>query len=225
MKKNITPAVEAQNLGRVYHTGHRKVEVLKDVSFALTPGEKTFLVGESGAGKTTLLYILAGLERPDTGRVMVGGESFYAGSARKQAEVRNRVMGYVFQNFQLLPDFTALENVLLPSRISGKSADSYAREILDRIGLGNRSDHLPAELSGGEQQRVAIARALVNRPDVIFADEPTGNLDSETGSVIMDLLLQLVSESGKTLLVVTHDREMAKRGDRCLQLAAGQLMP
>ncbi len=203
--------------------GSRRIEVLRGVSLEIQPGEAVFLVGASGAGKTTLLYTLAGLERPEDGRVTFGGRELYSGSSKSQARVRNSQMGFVFQGYFLLPELTASENVMLPGMIGRRVDMAKAEESLRAVGLGERFQHLPAELSGGEQQRVAIARALVNDPEIIFADEPTGNLDSKTGDAIMDLLLGLARERGKTLLVVTHDDRLAERGDRRLRMVDGQL--
>jgi putative ABC transport system ATP-binding protein/lipoprotein-releasing system ATP-binding protein len=189
----------------------------------VTHGEAVFLCGASGAGKTTLLYTLAGLERPESGSVQFEGRRLYSGSESSQAELRNQKMGFVFQGYFLLPELTALENVLLPGMIGGKPKRSSAEKSLESVGLGDRLHHLPAELSGGEQQRVAIARALTNDPEIIFADEPTGNLDSKTGDTIIDLLLELARGRNKTLLVVTHDTRLAARGDRQLHIVDGLL--
>ena len=177
-------------------------------------GEAVFLCGASGAGKTTLLYTLAGLERPESGTVEFEGRGFTQAAPRPRREMRNRKMGFVFQGYFLLPELTALENVMLPGMISGRAEARPAEASLRDVGLADRMHHLPAELSGGEQQRVAIARALTNNPDIIFADEPTGNLDSKTGDAIIDLLLELARSRKKTLLVVTHDSRLAERGDR-----------
>ena len=203
-----------------------KLDVLRGIDLAIAPGEAAFLVGASGAGKTTLLYILAGLERPGSGRVIFEGQSVYELGRRAQARLRNTRMGFIFQGYFLLPELTALENVLLPAMIGGTHRHERrerAVESLCEVGLGDRLHHLPVELSGGEQQRVAIARALINDPSVIFADEPTGNLDSRAGSAVMDLLLALVREKRKTLLVVTHDLNLARRGDRTLEMRDGLL--
>ena len=200
--------------------------MLRGITLEIQPGEAVFLVGASGAGKTTLLYTLAGLERPAGGRVWFEGQSVYDLSRRAQSRLRNTRMGFVFQGYFLLPELTALENVLLPSMIGGQHDRERARRAaasLHEVGLGERMHHLPLELSGGEQQRVAIARALINDPGVIFADEPTGNLDSRSGQAIMDLLLALVREKRKTLLVVTHDLNLAARGDRTLEMRDGTL--
>jgi putative ABC transport system ATP-binding protein/lipoprotein-releasing system ATP-binding protein len=205
--------------------GSRRIEVLRGISVDVQRGETIFIVGASGAGKTTLLYTLAGLERPKSGTVHFDGRELYTGRQKSQARFRNQKMGFVFQGYFLLPELTALENVTLPGLIGGRSTMESARDSLSAVGLGDRMQHLPPELSGGEQQRVAIARALVNDPDVIFADEPTGNLDSETGDAIVDLLLGLARERAKTLLVVTHDPELARRGDRELHIRDGRIAP
>ncbi len=203
--------------------GSRRIEVLRGISMEIVHNEAVFLSGASGAGKTTLLYTLAGLERPESGTVEFEGCRLYRGSSAMQARLRNEKMGFVFQGYFLLPELTALENVLLPAMIRRRATRSDAEESLAAVGLGDRMQHLPAELSGGEQQRVAIARSLTNNPDMIFADEPTGNLDSTTGDAIIDLLLNLARERNKTLLVVTHDARLAARGDRQLHIKDGVL--
>lgn len=217
--------LSARDLRRSFKIGSRKIEVLRGISLDLKRGEAVFLVGASGAGKTTLLYTLAGLERPESGEVWFEGRRLY-GNESEQARIRNQRMGFVFQGYFLLPELTALENVLLPTMI-GRQADQKARKkaeaALEQVGLCGRANHLPVELSGGEQQRVAIARALINDPSIIFADEPTGNLDTKTGEVIVDLLLALVREKQKTLLVVTHDVRLAERGDRKIEIVDGLL--
>ena len=213
----------ARDVHRLYQAGHQKIHVLKGVSLELQAGEILFLCGASGAGKTTLLYTLAGLEKPTQGTVFIGGRSLYASPRRIQAQIRSGMMGYIFQNYYLLPELTALENVLLPAMIAKENARETAAELLHRVGLNHRTDHLPTELSGGEQQRVAIARALINDPEIIFADEPTGNLDSKAGQGVMELLLGLAREEGKTLAIVTHDARLAALGDRTLYLSDGQL--
>ncbi|MGI8820390.1 MAG: ABC transporter ATP-binding protein [Chthoniobacterales bacterium] len=213
----------ARDLRRSFRIGPRQIEVLRGISLEVQEGEAAFLVGASGAGKTTLLYTLAGLERPEGGTVEFGGRRLYEGSARAQARLRNEKMGFVFQGYFLLPELTALENVTLPGMIGGQPDHGRAAASLRDVGLAERMHHLPAELSGGEQQRVAIARALTNNPDIIFADEPTGNLDSKTGDTIIDLLLSLARDRKKTLLVVTHDSRLAARGDRELRIVDGML--
>src|SRR6266480_3680398 len=184
--------------------GARRIEVLRGISMEIERNEAVFLSGASGAGKTTLLYTLAGLERPESGTVEFEGRRLYSGSSSAEARLRNKKTGFVFQGYFLLPELTAFENVLLPGMISRRVTGQEAEHSLAAVGLADRMHHLPAELSGGDQQRVAIARALTNDPDIIFADEPTGNLDSKTGDAIMDLLLNLARDRKKTLLVVTH---------------------
>ena len=218
-----TSQLVARDVRRSFKIGPRRIEVLRGISMDVTRGEAVFLCGASGAGKTTLLYTLAGLERPESGSVEFEGRRLYSGSESSQAELRNQKMGFVFQGYFLLPELTALENVLLPGMIGGKPKRSAAEKSLESVGLGDRLHHLPAELSGGEQQRVAIARALTNDPEIIFADEPTGNLDSKTGDTIIDLLLELARGRNKTLLVVTHDTRLAARGDRQLHIVDGLL--
>ncbi|SHI77967.1 putative ABC transport system ATP-binding protein [Rubritalea squalenifaciens DSM 18772] len=213
--------IKATNLHRGYTVGKKRVEVLHGVDLTINKGEKVFLCGPSGAGKTTLMYTLAGLEKPEAGTVLIGDVDLYSLSKRRQANLRNSRMAYIFQNYYLLPELTALENVSIPALIGGRSNMGAAEAALERVGLGHRQDHLPAELSGGEQQRVAIARALVNKPEIIFADEPTGNLDSKNGEQVMKMLLDLASEDGSTLVVVTHDQSLTKYGDRTLIVKDG----
>jgi predicted ABC-type transport system involved in lysophospholipase L1 biosynthesis ATPase subunit len=213
----------ARDLFQSFRMGSRRIEVLRGISMEIPYGEAIFLSGASGAGKTTLLYTLAGLERPESGSVEFEGCRLYNSNSTAQARLRNTKMGFVFQGYFLLPELTALENVLLPAMIGRSVTRSNAEESLAAVGLGDRMQHLPAELSGGEQQRVAIARSLINNPDIIFADEPTGNLDSKTGDAIIDLLLNLARERNKTLLVVTHDARLAARGDRQLHIKDGVL--
>src|SRR5881394_570175 len=217
------PQLVARDLRRSFRIGSRRIEVLRGISMDVAYGEAVFLCGASGAGKTTLLYTLAGLERPESGTVEFEGRRLYTGSSGSQAEVRNKKMGFVFQGYFLLPELTALENVMLPGMIRGKRNRPAGEASLNDVGLADRLHHLPAELSGGEQQRVAIARALTNDPNIIFADQPTGNLDWKTGDAIMDLLLNLARDRKKTLLVVTHDNRLATRGDRQLHIKDGVL--
>ena len=216
------PQLIARDLFQSFQMGHRRIQVLRGISMEIARGEAVFLCGASGAGKTTLLYTLAGLERPESGTVEVDGYRLYSGRSSAQARFRNRKMGFIFQGYFLLPELTALENVMLPGMI-GSGGQRSAEEGLASVGLQDRMYHLPAELSGGEQQRVAIARALTNDPDIIFADEPTGNLDSKSGEAIIDILLKLARERQKTLLVVTHDERLATRGDRTLRIVDGML--
>lgn len=216
--------IEGRDLHRSFQIGKKVIEVLRGVDLRVRRGERLFLCGSSGAGKTSLLYTLAGLERPNRGTVLVGGRSLYDQPTHDQARLRNRMMGYVFQSYFLLPELTALENVMLPAMIGGQRSEERAEALLDRVGLAARLQHLPTELSGGEQQRVAIARALINDPEIVFADEPTGNLDSKTGESVMQSLLEMVSEQKRTLVVVTHDIHLAESGDRKLILADGRLV-
>lgn len=218
-----TVQLRATDLRRSFRLGSRTIEVLRGISVEIQKGESVFLCGASGAGKTTLLYTLAGLEEPESGTVLFEGLDLYKGSDSSRAKLRNDRIGFVFQGYFLLPELTALENVLLPTMIGGRTQRERAEKALARVGLGERLHHLPAELSGGEQQRVAIARALMNEPTIIFADEPTGNLDSKTGEGIVELLLSVVRELGTTLVVVTHDPDLAHRGDRLLEIRDGQL--
>jgi len=215
--------IQAEQIHRSYRLGKKEIKVLQGVDLEIAAGEKVFLCGPSGAGKTTLMYTLAGLEAPDLGKVYIDGVDIYQLSSGRQAQVRNEKLGYIFQNYFLFPELTALENVLVPGMIQGVRDHKAARRALERVGLGHRVDHLPAELSGGEQQRVAIARALVNCPSIIFADEPTGNLDSANGKEVMDLLLGVVEEQNATLVVVTHDSSLAVLGDRTLVIKDGHI--
>ncbi len=217
------PALEVKDVHRRYHLAGHELHVLRGISLQVQPGEKVFLCGASGSGKTTLLYILGGLEKPTEGDVFMEGKPMYAAGRNSRADMRNAGLGFVFQNYHLLPELTAMENVVLPSLIKGRPAQTRAKELLGRVGLGERLHHLPTELSGGEQQRVALARSLINDPPILLADEPTGNLDAATGKQIMDLLFDIVTESKKTLVVVTHDANLAQRGDRTLVIKKGLL--
>ncbi|MEK0447334.1 MAG: lipoprotein releasing transporter ATP-binding protein [Verrucomicrobiota bacterium] len=219
--------LKAIDVHRGFQIGRRMVEVLKGIDLEIRRGEAVFLCGASGSGKTTLLYTLAGLEKPERGRVILDGEVLYSRGDAAEARRRNRSIGFVFQGYFLLPELTALENVLVPCMIGGRGRAAErerAEAALERVGLAERLHHLPAELSGGEQQRVAIARAMINSPTVLFADEPTGNLDSRTGASIVELLLGLVREESRTLVVVTHDPLLAQRGDRRLEIRDGKIV-
>jgi putative ABC transport system ATP-binding protein/lipoprotein-releasing system ATP-binding protein len=219
----MTPRLTARGLKRSFRIGGQKIDVLRGIDLEIAAGETVFLCGASGAGKTTLLYTIAGLETPEAGSVEFEGKSLYDLSGNALARLRNERMGFVFQSYFLLPELTALENAMLPALIGGKKSEARAKELLDRVGLKDRFDHLPSELSGGEQQRVAIARSLVNDPSILFADEPTGNLDSKTGETIIHLLLDLSKADGRTLAVVTHDERLAARGDRLIRIVDGRL--
>jgi ABC-type lipoprotein export system ATPase subunit len=220
-----TPAqLSARNICRSFKIGSRKVDVLRGINLDINKGESVFLCGASGAGKTTLLYTLAGLERPESGEVTFEDHKLYSGGAGKDAKIRNQRMGFVFQGYFLLPELTAFENTLVPSLIRHRPDPEIAQSLLETVGLADRMHHLPNELSGGEQQRVAIARALINDPAIVFADEPTGNLDTTNGEAIMELLGGLVREKQKTLVVVTHDQDLAARGDRVVHIRDGHLV-
>jgi putative ABC transport system ATP-binding protein len=217
--------IEAADLGKQVSTGTVELTILAGVSFEVRTGEAVAVVGVSGSGKSTLLALLAGLDTPSTGSVRLAGHDLYALDEDGRAALRGRMAGFVFQSFQLLPAMTALENVMLPLELAGADDPApAARAMLERVGLGERLHHYPKQLSGGEQQRVAIARAFVTGPRVLFADEPTGNLDPATGTQVIDLLFRLNRESGTTLLMVTHDEALTRRCSRVLRLAAGRLV-
>jgi len=218
------PQIIAREVYRSFKIGSRKIEVLRGISLEIHRGEAVFFCGASGAGKTTLLYTLAGLERPESGEIVFEGRKLYRNGSSVDARVRNERMGFVFQSYFLLPELTAVENVLVPSLIQNKQRLDLAVQHLESVGLGDRLQHLPSELSGGEQQRVAIARALINDPAIIFADEPTGNLDTKNGEMIVELLLALAREKQKTLVVVTHDQRLASSGDRRIDIRDGLLI-
>ncbi len=220
------PCLQASGLRKSYTVGRRTLDVLQGVDLTVTRGEFLALKGASGAGKSTLLHLLGGLDRPDAGEVRFDGQRLGDLSASELPSFRNRHVGFVFQAYHLLPELDALENVVLPARMARRplaTALDRARDLLTRVGLGNRMEHLPAELSGGEQQRVSIARCLVNEPQLILADEPTGNLDSRTGEEVMDLLLRLRAESGTTLVIATHDARVAGRAGRVVEMTDGRI--
>jgi len=213
-----------QNLHKRFLIGSSEVKALDGVDISLHKGQMVMLIGPSGSGKTTLLHVLSGLERPDEGSVTVDGRSIYALSDAKLSRLRSEMFGFIFQSFNLLATLTALENVEIPLRVSGKPhARKRALEMLSRVGLGGRVHHKPGQLSGGEQQRVCIARALVNEPQIVFADEPTGNLDSNTGTDIMSLLSALITEKKAACLMVTHNIELTEQADRTYYLRDGHL--
>jgi putative ABC transport system ATP-binding protein len=214
--------LHCRSLGRTYRSGDRDLTVLKDITFSIEPGEFLAILGPSGSGKTTLLGLLAGLDRPSAGTVTLDGQELNSLSEDERARLRAEKIGFVFQSFQLIPTLTAQENVQVPLELRGESgARSRARELLDRVGLGGREHHYPAQLSGGEQQRVAVARGFSSRPRVLFADEPTGNLDASTGATIIELMVNLNRDLGTTLVLVTHDLDLASRAHRTIRLADG----
>ena len=216
--------IEADQLNKSYTIDHRRIQVLKDVSLNVGAGEFAVIQGTSGSGKSTLLSILSGLDRPDSGSIRIQERDITNLSEDDLAPLRNRTFGFVFQSFHLVPSLSALENVMFPAELSGSaSASDDAAKLLERVGLGHRRDNMPHQLSGGEQQRVAICRALVNRPAIIFADEPTGNLDSRSGQAILELMLEFQLEFHTTLLLVTHNPDLARRADRRFRLTDGRL--
>ena len=217
--------LEAVRLTKEYQSGEHRLAVLRDVSFTVPDGAVVAIVGPSGSGKTTLLGLLAGLDVPTSGTVMLDGTDLSRLSEDKRAQLRGAKVGFVFQSFQLIPTLTALENVQVPLELRGDDhAPARARDLLARVGLADRAHHFPNQLSGGEQQRVAIARAFSNAPSLLFADEPTGNLDSDTGHHIVELLETLNRESGTTIVLVTHDLALAHRAQRVIRLADGAVV-
>ena len=218
--------IVAQGLEKTYLSGGRPLQVLTSIDLEIEPESFLAVVGPSGSGKTTLLGLLAGLDEPTGGRVYLDGEDIFALTEDGRAEFRVQRVGFVFQTFYLLPTLTALENVLVPLELRGtaKGLRNEATALLDRVGLGDRLDHFPAQLSGGEQQRVALARAFANRPKILFADEPTGNLDQQTGEGVVEMLEELNREARTTLVMVTHDLSLAARAHRILSLAGGRIV-
>jgi putative ABC transport system ATP-binding protein len=216
--------LKCESLSRTYVSGGRELTVLKDISFEVEPGGFVAIVGPSGSGKTTLLGLLAGLDRPSTGRVWLDGQDLDTLDEDGRARLRRERVGFVFQSFQLIPTLTAQENVQVPLELAGGDGAEISRELLTRVGLGGRGHHYPAQLSGGEQQRVALARAFSNRPRILFADEPTGNLDAKTGAVIIDLMGELNRQLSTTLVLVTHDPDLAARASRTIRLADGRMV-
>jgi putative ABC transport system ATP-binding protein len=217
--------LSVDHLIKIYKSGSHSLTVLDDITFSVRSGEACALVGPSGSGKTTLLGLCAGLDRPTRGNVTLEEVELNKLNEDQLSDLRNQFVGFVFQSFQLIPTLTAQENVMVPLELRGeRSVDQQAADLLDRVGLGDRLDHYPLQLSGGEQQRVAIARAFINLPRVLFADEPTGNLDEETSQSVTDLLFDLNRQAGTTLIVGTHDLELAHRTDRILSLRGGKLV-
>ncbi|MGB5274461.1 MAG: ABC transporter ATP-binding protein [Flavobacteriaceae bacterium] len=217
--------LNVSNLGKSYTSGSKTLTVLDNISFDVEQGATFAIVGPSGSGKTTLLGLCAGLDRPDTGTVTLCGTEINSLNEDERALLRNRNVGFIFQNFQLLPTLTALENVMVPLELQGaKNAAVIGRELLHKVGLADRMHHYPSQLSGGEQQRVALARAFSNKPSILFADEPTGNLDEETGEKVVQLLFELNEDAGTTLIIVTHDTDLAQRTERILKLKGGKMV-
>jgi len=217
--------LEVQNLPKTYRSGRKSLTVLEDVNFTINEGDTFSIVGPSGSGKTTLLGLCAGLDSASSGSVQLNGKALENLDEDQRAALRNEFVGFIFQNFQLLPTLTALENVMVPLELRReRNAEKAAKELLEKVGLGRRIHHYPTQLSGGEQQRVSLARAFSNRPKILFADEPTGNLDEETGTTVEDLLFDLNKEAGTTLVLVTHDLELAAKTGRLIKLRGGRIV-
>jgi len=217
--------LEVQQLSKTYPSGSGSLTVLKEVSFSVPEAASISIVGPSGSGKTTLLGLCAGLDRASTGSVKLNGISLDALSEDDRAAVRSKYVGFIFQNFQLLPTLTAIENIMVPLELQGaKGARAISMDLLERVGLADRHHHYPAQLSGGEQQRISLARAFANRPLILFADEPTGNLDGATSHKVEDLMFELNREAGTTLVLVTHDPELAAKTERIIRLKGGELV-
>lgn len=216
--------LEARNIVKTYMVDHRELKVLDDVSMKLESGEFMVITGSSGSGKTTLLTILSGLDQPSSGQVILDNRDITQASEDELAPMRNHTIGFVFQSFHLVPSMTALENIMFPAELKGDPhAGSRAQELLDRVGMSDRADNLPSQLSGGEKQRVALCRAMINKPKLLFADEPTGNLDSENGMGILKQLIELKNEHGATLILVTHNPAISEAADRVVTLKDGRL--
>ncbi len=224
MSESTEPMLVSEGLTQTYLSGGRSLTVLNNITFTLERGGFLAIVGPSGSGKTTLLGLLAGLDRPSGGEVMLDGHKLSGMTEDQRATLRARTVGFVFQSFHLIPTLTARENVQVPLELRGEPAEERAQDLLNRVGLGDRSHHYPSQLSGGEQQRVALARAFASRPQILFADEPTGNLDAKNGAGIIELMMELNREWGTTLVLVTHDRDLAGRARRMLRLADGQVV-
>ncbi|MCX6218900.1 ABC transporter ATP-binding protein [Spirosoma sp.] len=217
--------LRVENLTKTYSSGGQDLTVLHGVNFTLEPGDTFSIVGPSGSGKTTLLGLCAGLDRSSSGSVYLNDVRLDTLNEDQRAAIRNQYVGFIFQNFQLLPTLTALENVMVPLELRGeKGAAKAAQALLERVGLGKRGHHYPTQLSGGEQQRVSLARAFANRPKLLFADEPTGNLDADTSATVVDLLFELNREAGTTLVLVTHDMELAARTQRVIRIKGGTVV-
>lgn len=216
--------LQLQHVFKHYQLEGKQIPVLKDINFEVEAGATLAIVGPSGSGKSTLLGLCAGLDQPSEGSIRLHGIELAGLNEDKLAQIRNEHVGFVFQNFQLLPTLTALENVMVPMELKGqKDHKAKAIALLERVGLGGRADHYPSQLSGGEQQRVSLARAFANKPKILFADEPTGNLDAETSQVIEEMLFELNRESGTTLIIVTHDLELAAKTQRVIPIKGGQI--
>jgi len=218
--------LEAKALNKTYTVDHQNIMVLNDISLTVEPGEFLVITGSSGSGKTTLLTLLSGLDKPTSGRVFIDQQDITDASEDDLAPLRNRIIGFVFQSFYLIPSMSAMENIMFPAELQGlPNAEKKARQLLERVGLADRADNLPSQLSGGEKQRVSLCRAMINTPKLIFADEPTGNLDSKNGRIVFAQLVEMKKEQGVTLILVTHNLEIAAAADRVLRLIDGKLSP
>ena len=216
--------LEAHHITKTYTVDHREITVLEDVSLSVAAGSFVVISGSSGSGKTTLLTLLSGLDRPTSGRVLINGRDITEASEETLAPMRNKTIGFVFQSFHLVPSMTALENIMFPAELQRNAqAEERARHLLQQVGLVDRADNLPSQLSGGEKQRVALCRAMVNRPELLFADEPTGNLDSRNGQIVLEQLIDLKNAHAATLILVTHNPEIARVADTILWLEDGRL--
>ncbi|SFS33752.1 ABC transporter ATP-binding protein [Lutibacter maritimus] len=221
----MTKILKIHELEKIYTSGLKKLTVLSHISFEVEKGSVFSIVGPSGSGKTTLLGLCAGLDYPSNGTIELCGRNLENLDEDERAQLRNKEVGFIFQNFQLLPTLTALENIIVPLELQGeKNAAKIGMELLQKVGLSDRFDHYPSQLSGGEQQRVALARAFSNKPSILFADEPTGNLDEETGEKVIQLLFELNKEAGTTLVIITHDLDLANRTQQILRLKGGKIM-
>lgn len=221
----MSKILKITGLEKTYSSGNKQLTVLHDIAFDVEKGQTFSIVGPSGSGKTTLLGLCAGLDQPNSGTVELCGEDLNSLNEDERAQLRNKEVGFIFQNFQLLPTLTALENVSVPLELQGaKDATQKSMALLEKVGLGDRFHHYPSQLSGGEQQRVALARAFANTPSILFADEPTGNLDEETGEKVIQLLFELNKEAGTTLVMITHDLDLANRTQQILRLKGGQIL-
>ncbi|WP_417198626.1 ABC transporter ATP-binding protein [Bizionia sp.] len=221
----MSKILKITGLEKTYTSGNKQLTVLHDISFEVEKGQTFSIVGPSGSGKTTLLGICAGLDQPNAGTVELCGQDLSSLNEDERAQLRNKEVGFIFQNFQLIPTLTALENVSVPLELQGsKEATTKSMTLLEKVGLGDRVHHYPSQLSGGEQQRVALARAFANSPSILFADEPTGNLDDETGEKVIQLLLDLNKENGTTLVIISHDLELANRTQQILRLKGGKIV-
>ena len=225
MIAHVESILTVQNISKTYQSAGRTLSVLEDINFDVPAGSTISIVGPSGSGKTTLLGLCAGLDRASSGSVTLENIRLNDLTEDQRAQVRNQYVGFIFQNFQLLPTLTALENVMVPMELRGaKNIRSHALALLDKVGLANRGHHYPAQLSGGEQQRVSLARAFSNKPRILFADEPTGNLDAETSEKVVKLIFDLNQEAGTTLVLVTHDMELAAKTGRIIRIKGGRLI-